>query len=74
MSERLNEFFGFDVRERLIQLGYTKEEEITRNINFFEQLLDTLNEITEREGEKEASRYLNNLMVKKFMVDQDAFG
>lgn len=67
MSERLNEYVGFDVRERLIQLGYTTEEEIEQQIRLSEQLLDIVEEIAETEGKEKALGFINGVMVKKFM-------
>ena len=38
MSQRLNELAGFNVRERLIEYGFTTEEEIQQQIRLSKML------------------------------------
>lgn len=67
MSKRLNEFFGYNVRERLIGLGYTTEEEISEQIRLIEKLYDITEQIDKTEGREEALKFVNGIMVKQFM-------
>lgn len=67
MSKRLDEVYGYNVRERLIELGYTTEEEISEQIRLIEILVDTLEEIDKTEGKEAGQKFLNGIMVKQFM-------
>lgn len=67
MSEELNEYFGYDVRERLIQLGYTTEEEISEQIRLIGKMKNVIEEIEETEGVEAAKQFLNGIMVEQFM-------
>ena len=67
MSKRLDDFFGYNVRERLIGLGYTTEEEISEQIRLIEILYDTTEQIEKTEGKEAALKFVNGIMVKQFM-------
>ena len=67
MSKRLDDFYGYNVRERLIQLGYTTEEEISEQIRLIEKLYDMVMEIRKTEGKEAASKFINGIMVKQFI-------
>lgn len=67
MSKRLDDFYGYNVRERLIELGYTNEEEISEQIRLIEKLYDMVMEIRKTEGKEAASKFINGIMVKQFM-------
>lgn len=67
MSKRLDDFFGYNVRERLIGLGYTTEEEISEQIRLIEKLYDMTEQIEKTEGKEAALKFVNGIMVKQFM-------
>lgn len=65
--ERMNDFFGYDVRERLIGLGYTTEEEISEQIRLIKKLFVITDEIIEEEGMEAALKFVNGIMVKQYL-------